>query len=87
MYSVYLLISRKHFNRLCLQNDICVACEKGYNGTNCKQKCPFPWYGLGCQRKCNCIDKVCDHVNGCMQPTRDIVHIKGNIIIIPIQMT
>lgn len=45
-------------------------CKKGYNGTNCKQKCPFPSYGLGCQRKCNCIDKVCDHINGCMQPTR-----------------
>lgn len=51
-------------------------CKKGYNGTNCKQKCPFPSYGLSCQRKCNCIDKVCDHVNGCMQPTRNAFHIK-----------
>lgn len=63
---------------LCTKN-IYIACKKGFNGTNCKQKCPFPSYGLGCQRKCNCIDKVCDHINGCMQPTRYTFVINGNI--------
>lgn len=78
LYFVYLLISIKYFSYCSVQNNIYVACKKGYNGTNCKQKCPFPSYGLSCQRKCNCIDKVCDHVNGCMQPTTNAFHIKGN---------
>lgn len=60
----------KYFDNCCVQNNIYLACKKGYNGTNCKQKCPFPSYGLGCQRKCNSIDIVCDHINGCMRPTR-----------------
>lgn len=42
-----------------------LACEQGYNGKNCGVKCPFPTYGQNCQFKCNCIDKVCDHRNGC----------------------
>lgn len=82
LYFVYLSISMTYFDNCCVQNNIYLACKKGYNGTDCKQKCPFPSYGLGCQRKCNCIDKVCDHINGCMQPTRYTFVNKGNIFVI-----
>uniref|UniRef100_A0A8W8M4S8 Uncharacterized protein n=1 Tax=Magallana gigas TaxID=29159 RepID=A0A8W8M4S8_MAGGI len=46
-------------------------CKKGYNGTNCETRCLYPSYGLGCQNQCNCIDKDCDHVSGCMQSAKD----------------
>lgn len=82
LYFVYLLISINYFNHCCVLNNIYTACKKGYNRTNCKQKCFFPSYGLGCQRQCNCVDKVCDHIIGCMQPTRDTFVIKSNFMVI-----
>lgn len=42
-----------------------LACGKGYTGPNCDIKCPYPLYGVDCQMRCNCIEKVCDPVNGC----------------------
>lgn len=49
---------------------MCVVCKEGYHGESCEQKCGFPRYGLGCQKKCNCIDKVCDHVKGCFPSSK-----------------
>lgn len=51
---------------------IYLACANGYMGLRCGTKCPFPLYGHGCQLTCNCIDKDCDHVTGCIQPSRGI---------------
>lgn len=48
----------------------CLVCKKGYNGTNCEARCPYPSYGLGCQKQCNCIDRDCEHVSGCMQSAK-----------------
>lgn len=45
----------------------CQACGKGHTGFNCEIKCPYPLYGEDCQMRCDCIDKVCDPVNGCNQ--------------------
>lgn len=42
------------------------ACHQGYFGLNCETKCPFPYYGFKCQLECNCIDKNCHHVSGCI---------------------
>lgn len=56
---------------------MCVVCKEGYHGESCEQKCGFPWYGLGCQKKCNCIDKVCDHVKGCFPSSKGRVKIKS----------
>lgn len=43
----------------------CTGCTIGYLGINCTDKCPYPAYGLKCQKRCNCGIKVCDHVSGC----------------------
>lgn len=45
----------------------CQACGKGHMGFNCEIKCPYPLYGEDCQMRCDCIDEVCDPVNGCNQ--------------------
>lgn len=51
-------------------NIICIACDKGYFGTNCDFKCPFPQYGYDCQSVCDCNVTYCDHVNGCLQSSK-----------------
>lgn len=42
-------------------------------GLNCEIKCPFPLYGFHCQMICNCLDKLCDPVNGCKRSTTGIM--------------
>lgn len=48
-------------------NIICIACDKGYYGTNCDSKCSFPFHGYNCHSLCDCNVTYCDHVNGCIQ--------------------
>lgn len=51
----------------------CIACAKGFPGTNCVIKCPYPAFGEACQSVCDCIVRDCDHVNGCTQFPGDTV--------------
>ncbi|XP_052683327.1 multiple epidermal growth factor-like domains protein 10 [Crassostrea angulata] len=52
----------------------CKSCKAGFHGTDCKDKCPFPSYGLDCQSTCNCTDKECDHVKGCERKSTENQH-------------
>lgn len=38
---------------------------KGYHGFNCTLQCPFPTYGIRCQKYCNCSKDLCDVSKGC----------------------
>ncbi|XP_052682261.1 uncharacterized protein LOC128162885 [Crassostrea angulata] len=49
---------------------MCIPCEKGFHGLNCDTMCQYPTYGKDCQSKCKCDVTNCNHVNGCIQPTR-----------------
>lgn len=40
----------------------------GYNGENCSLTCPYPYYGVDCQRTCNCSRDLCDSSTGCIAP-------------------
>lgn len=51
---------------------VCLGCKKGFIGTNCDIKCPFPMYGQGCQSACSCTAIACDHINGCNGSTKSI---------------
>lgn len=44
-----------------------IGCRPGYNGVNCSQLCPYPYYGVYCQRKCNCSKTLCDVFIGCIR--------------------
>lgn len=39
----------------------------GYNGVNCSAPCPYPYYGVHCQRTCNCSRNLCDVSTGCIR--------------------
>lgn len=52
----------------------CISCHQGYFGLNCETKCPFPYYGFKCQLECNCIDKNCHHVSGCITASEACRH-------------
>lgn len=41
----------------------------GYIGVNCSAPCPYPYYGVGCQKTCNCSRDVCDVPTGCISLT------------------
>ncbi|XP_052710872.1 uncharacterized protein LOC128185278 [Crassostrea angulata] len=43
----------------------CFACEPGYYGINCNNKCIFPSYGIRCQLECRCKKSICHHSTGC----------------------
>uniref|UniRef100_A0A8W8JIA6 Uncharacterized protein n=1 Tax=Magallana gigas TaxID=29159 RepID=A0A8W8JIA6_MAGGI len=47
----------------------CERCMPGYSGINCTSLCPYPQYGVDCQRKCNCSKDRCDVSTGCQQIT------------------
>lgn len=38
----------------------------GYTGENCLTTCPYPYYGLDCQRECDCSRERCDVSSGCI---------------------
>ncbi|XP_048768527.2 scavenger receptor class F member 2-like isoform X2 [Ostrea edulis] len=44
----------------------CVKCDVGYWGSNCEIRCPFPTYGDACQQLCDCEERRCNSVSGCM---------------------
>ena len=42
------------------------GCEIGFigSGSDC-EPCLSPYYGNGCQMKCDCLENDCHHVYGC----------------------
>eukprot|EP00105_Crassostrea_gigas_P017137 XP_011434796.1 PREDICTED: multiple epidermal growth factor-like domains protein 10 isoform X1 [Crassostrea gigas] len=53
----------------------CERCFPGYTGEKCSVLCPYPYYGVDCQRTCNCSRDKCDVSSGCMDVTTS--HIIG----------
>lgn len=41
----------------------------GYSGINCTWLCPYPQYGVKCQRTCNCSENLCNVSTGCIGST------------------
>lgn len=56
-------------------------CMPGYSGINCTSVCPYPQYGIDCQRKCNCSEDTCDVSTGCQQITTGSMHIQIDCLI------
>ncbi|XP_052710775.1 cell death abnormality protein 1-like [Crassostrea angulata] len=44
----------------------CERCMPGYSGLNCSSPCPYPLYGVECQKSCNCNRDLCDVSTGCI---------------------
>uniref|UniRef100_A0A8W8MC87 EGF-like domain-containing protein n=1 Tax=Magallana gigas TaxID=29159 RepID=A0A8W8MC87_MAGGI len=45
----------------------CVACDIGYNGRHCENRCAAPFYGFDCQFECKCEKEDCHYAVGCKQ--------------------
>lgn len=45
---------------------IFLDCLLGYYKINCLEFCRYLSYGLGCQKECKCIEKLCYYVFGCL---------------------
>ncbi|XP_052708338.1 platelet endothelial aggregation receptor 1-like [Crassostrea angulata] len=45
----------------------CEQCMPGITGVNCSSLCPYPYYGVDCQRKCNCSRNLCNVSTGCIR--------------------
>lgn len=41
----------------------------GYTGENCLTPCPYPYYGVDCQKECKCSNGSCDISTGCISLT------------------
>lgn len=41
----------------------------GYSGINCTMLCPYPQYGIDCQKGCNCSKDMCNVFTGCIGPS------------------
>lgn len=46
------------------------ACDKGYNGVHCKDRCAAPFYGSDCQFECKCEKENCHYAEGCKQTNK-----------------
>lgn len=46
----------------------------GFSGLNCTRKCPFPTYGIRCQKLCKCNKDQCDVSTGCSSLFDDGIH-------------
>ncbi|XP_052057725.1 cell death abnormality protein 1-like [Mytilus californianus] len=48
-------------------DDRCTVCPVGTFGDNCKDNCPPNYYGIMCNKACNCMDgERCDKASGCV---------------------
>lgn len=45
---------------------IFLDCLLGYYKINCLDFCRYFNYGLRCQKECNCLEKLCYYVFGCL---------------------
>lgn len=61
-FRVHVTIKNKYFKDFFR---IFVACMPGFIGMNCSVSCPYPYYGVECQRRCNCSRVLCDVSIGC----------------------
>lgn len=43
----------------------------GYTGENCLTPCPYPYYGVDCQKECKCSNGSCDISTGCISLTTE----------------
>lgn len=43
-----------------------IECMLGHTGENCSSLCPYPYYGVDCQRPCNCSRDLCNVSTGCI---------------------
>lgn len=68
----------KQINRLTFSNYF-LECMPGYSGENCTSLCPYPQYGVDCQRTCNCSIYLCNVSTGCISPPTG-KHMKKNIL-------
>lgn len=47
--------------------NVFAACDKGYTGVHCKDRCAAPLYGSDCQFECKCEKEDCHYAEGCKQ--------------------
>lgn len=50
--------------------NVFAACDKGYNGVHCKDRCAAPFYGSDCQFECKCEKENCHYAEGCKQTNK-----------------
>ncbi|XP_052676665.1 uncharacterized protein LOC128158033, partial [Crassostrea angulata] len=56
------------------------GCKPGYFSFNCNQTCKLPFYGIGCQHKCDCPDDKCDFAKGCPEKeTSEDIYIQDDV--------
>ncbi|XP_061169152.1 platelet endothelial aggregation receptor 1-like [Saccostrea echinata] len=48
--------------------NVTAQCNPGYFGFNCTEMCPFPVYGIRCERRCKCSVEDCSPATGCSIP-------------------
>lgn len=53
------------------KNNACEECIQGYHGADCSMQCPFPTYGIRCQKYCTCSKDLCNVSTGCSGPFDD----------------
>ena len=66
MFTSLVLVTKQSGFTILLSNNFFADCSSGYFGVKCFQSCRFPNYGPGCQRKCNCTERNCNHIKGCL---------------------
>lgn len=42
-----------------------LVCPDGSYNEDCRDKCPYPFYGHKCGSICDCSNETCNHVTGC----------------------
>ncbi|XP_062572145.1 uncharacterized protein LOC134234098 isoform X3 [Saccostrea cucullata] len=47
----------------------CIVCSVGYTGIGCRMTCPYPYYGVHCQKRCQCTKEKCNIALGCVSGT------------------
>lgn len=63
-----------------------LGCIPGYSGINCTSLCPYPQYGVYCQRKCNCSKDMCDVSTGCFTTGYNVLNSTAKAKAQPLQL-
>ncbi|XP_061192246.1 uncharacterized protein LOC133200471 [Saccostrea echinata] len=50
----------------------CIKCSIGYFDVYCNRTCPYPYYGIDCDEKCQCEQQTCNFITGCLDNASDI---------------
>ncbi|XP_078310494.1 uncharacterized protein LOC111105601, partial [Crassostrea virginica] len=51
-----------------------MGCEVGFMGPNCSLPCRYPSYGINCQSKCICSERLCNISTGCIKQRNDEIN-------------